>query len=283
MSPTSKSLALGAAIVGAWALASACTNGPVGYGGKCAIDNDLAFMCGAAVGYSCTGGARPDQTATYVSDIPQGLICTDLGPIAMDGSEDWCCSAETTPCAYDPVAGCAAPSYGYECHGAGRPESYNQTVSCGEGLVQGDLVIYCCGGAPPHAGCSQSTGGGCPTTLVPWNCSDNTLPSEFELGSNQSRADFNLLVCDVPTVVDAGTRVTTKYCCFTPTALPAGASCVQDTTVPGCAPGSFGFACAGFDTPDQDYARISCAEAGAPVQGTSQQGYPASLYCCQFQ
>jgi hypothetical protein len=280
-----KSLTAGLAAVGAFALlASACTYGPTGYGsGSCVVDKSPTFMCGAAVAYTCTGGSRPDQNPTYVSGLPQGLICTDLGADQSGGTEDWCCSAYTTPCAYDPVAGCAAPAYGYECQGAGRPESYNQTISCGEGLDQGDTVIYCCSGSPPAQGCTQSSGGGCPATLVPWNCYDNTLPSEFELGSNQSRADFNLLICNVPTVTVTTSRTTSQYCCYTPTMVPAGASCVQDTTVPNCPRGAFGFACTGFDTPDQDYPRINCADAGAPVQGTNAQGYAASLYCCQFQ
>jgi hypothetical protein len=260
--------------------APSCSSGPATGGGSCAVDNNPQFNCGSAVGYSCIGSARPEGSR-FVSGIPQGLICNDLGMIEGNGTENYCCSAQSTPCAYDPVAACAAPAYGYECRGAGRPESYNETISCGEGLVQGDLVIYCCSDNKPSQGCAQATGG-CPSTLVPWTCTDNTLPSEFELGSNQSRADFNLLVCSVPTVTTAASRTTSKYCCFTPTSVPKGASCLQDTTLSGCGPGSFGFACTGPDTPEQDYPRINCGDAGVST-GKSAEGYNATLYCCQFQ
>ena len=47
------------------------------------------------------------------------------------------------------------------------------------------------------------------------------------------------------------------------------------------APGRFGFACYGFDTPEQDYLPMHCPEPG--FRGTSAEGYPATLYCCDFQ
>jgi len=65
-----------------------------------------------------------------------------------------------------------------------------------------------------------------------------------------------------------------------PALIPPGATCVQDTVVPGCAAGRFGFACYGPDTPDQDYAPMSCPDPG--VAGNSAEGYAATLYCCDF-
>ena len=101
------------------------------------------------------------------------------------------------------------------------------------------------------------------------------LPNEGELGTDQSRSDATLL-CDVPSIV--GGRY--GYCCFTPTQLTLGGTCLQDQAVPNCASGSFGFACTGPDTPEQDYPRIMCSTPSVP--GTSAQGYRANLYCCDY-
>jgi hypothetical protein len=71
-----------------------------------------------------------------------------------------------------------------------------------------------------------------------------------------------------------------NYCCFPPAPLPEGASCVQHPGVPDCAPGRFGFACYGTDRPQDDYLPMQCPEPGRP--GLSREGYPATLYCCEF-
>jgi hypothetical protein len=262
---------------------SGCT-GNANSGGGCVVSSPTAQCADAGlIDYACNGSARPDEEQSESIDgIPQGIICTAEG-VQNDGSQGFCCSSNTTPCVYDPVAGCAAPTYGYECIGGyDRPEAFDPTLLCGEGLALADnLITYCCSGQAPSHGCQQATSATCPQTLVPWTCTDQSLPIEAELGSNQSRADFNFLVCDVPTVVKSATGTNTNYCCFTPTSLPPGASCLFDTGVPGCAPGSFGFACTGPDTPGEDYAAVTCADAG--TSGINAQGYPATLYCCQYQ
>jgi hypothetical protein len=236
--------------------------------------------CGPGlVGYSCAGSARPDENAEFADGVPEGFVCTDAGKVEND-REGYCCTQSLTPCAYDPVAGCAAPTYGYECRGSDRPEAFDPTLFCGEGLAKDDLIVYCCGSAPSTQGCSQIAGHLCPNTLVGWTCHDRSLPSEVELGENQSRSDFNLLVCGIPTIVSSATGTVRQYCCYTPTSLPAGGSCLEDTSVPGCPADSFGFACSGTDTPDQDFPRIHCT---APAtRGSSPQGYAAALFCCQF-
>ncbi|HLK40089.1 MAG TPA: hypothetical protein VKU41_25205 [Polyangiaceae bacterium] len=240
---------------------------------------DLTCAPGFA-GYECAGAARPDQDGDFVDGVPRGLVCTDRGPVGPSGREGYCCTSSPTPCAYDPVAICAAPTYGYRCRGSDRPEAFDPTLFCGEGLVVDGLIDYCCGPTPRSYGCSQVSGHACPTSLVGWTCHDTSLPSEEELGANQSRADFNLLVCSVPTLSPASAGTVRQYCCFTPTSLPAGGSCLADTTVPGCPPDSFGFACTGVDTPDEDYPEIRCS---AGSRGTNPQGYAATLYCCLYQ
>lgn len=264
------------------ALAPSCTSGGrQDIPSACTLSSALKPPCASGfVGYACAGSARPDENADFVEGTPQGLVCTDEGKVG-GGSEGYCCTSATTPCAYDPVAGCAAPTYGYECRGSDRPEAFDPSLFCGEGLVENDLIVYCCGAAPMAHGCSQIAGHTCPSTLVGWTCHDQSAPSEVELGSNQSRADFNLLVCGMPTVVMGTTGAVRQYCCFTPTSLPKGGSCLGDTAIPGCAPDSFGFACTGPDTPNEDYPRIACRSAG--VRGTNPQGYAATLYCCQYE
>lgn len=261
-----------------------CTGNASTPGGSCVVSSPTPQCADAGlVDYTCNGTARPDEEQSKsIDNVPQGIICTDEGALQNDGGEAFCCSGTTTSCAFDPVAGCAAPTYGYQCLGGyDRPEAFDPNLFCGEGLAQGNFIVYCCGAQPLSHGCQQATSATCPRTLVPWTCTDQSLPSEAELGSNQSRADFNLLVCDVPTVVQGATVTTTNYCCFTPTSVPPGASCLFDIGVPGCAQGSFGFACTGPDTPAEDYPSITCADGGTP--GVSAQGYAASLYCCQYE
>jgi hypothetical protein len=99
-----------------------------------------------------------------------------------------------------------------------------------------------------------------------------------QLGASESRADYYRPLCPMPTQAANITR--SNYCCFMPALPPPGASCIQNTRVPGCAAGRFGFACYGPDTPEEDYPPMRCPEAG--FSGTSAEGYPATLYCCDF-
>jgi hypothetical protein len=269
---------------------AACTRGTAAVPPDCQGVTGAQLACPfGLVGYACANAARPDEDGLFVDGVPRGLVCTDEGAIASDGAdggdaanerEGFCCTAAPTPCVLDPVAGCAAPFYGYQCRGSDRPESFDATLYCGEGRPEGNLVDYCCGAGKLPAGCAQATNPACPGTLVGWSCTDLSLPSEAELGSNQSRADFELLLCSVPTVTTTAAGAQRQYCCFTPTAAPAGASCVEDTTVAGCPPGNFGFACTGADAPGSDFPRMTC---GAGTAGRSAEGYAATLYCCTFE
>ena len=276
---TARLKALGMALVASVAV-SACTSQRETVPAACATAGGDVTCGPGFVGYACAGTARPDEEADFVDGVPRGLICSDRGQVGGSVREGYCCTPSTTPCAYDPVAICASPAYGYRCRGSDRPEAFDPTLFCGEGLSVGDLIAYCCGTVAPAYGCSQVSGHACPTSLVGWTCHDTTLPSEEELGANQSRADFNLLFCSVPTLSAGSGGAVRQYCCFTPTSLPSGGSCLEDTTVPGCPPDSFGFACTGPETPAEDYPEIRCAGAS---RGTNPQGYAATLYCCQYQ
>jgi hypothetical protein len=115
--------------------------------------------------------------------------------------------------------------------------------------------------------------------LLGWTCRGDNLPKGEQLGANKSRADYYYLLCPTPT--RATNPAFSNYCCFSPALVPIGASCVQDTSVPGCQPGRFGFACYGRDTPAQDYPPMHCPEPG--FSGISAEGYAATLYCCDFE
>lgn len=274
-----------------WSLAAllsgACSSGPPAANGVCGVSS--ALDCSGAVadggvasaagltGYSCTGSARPDDAPSFIDGVPRGAVCTDRGTV--DGKHAYCCSAPTTPCAYNPVAICGNGTYGYQCRGAERPDALNSTIVCGQGLRDGDLIDYCCSGTRSKAGCSQYEAAGCPSSLDGWQCTGASAPTEEELGPNESRADYTLALCGVP--MPAPNPNVHFFCCYTPVGVPIGGSCVQDRAVPGCAPGNFGFACYGPDTPEDDYPPMHCSGPGVP--GRSAEGYSARLYCCTFQ
>ena len=114
--------------------------------------------------------------------------------------------------------------------------------------------------------------------LQGFNCPAGILPKNEDLGANESRADYFRFLC--PTALPTPSGKVFQYCCYMPAPPMDGSSCVQDTTVPGCAGGRFGFACYGFDTPHDDYPPMKCADKGSP--GKSAEGYPATLFCCDF-
>jgi hypothetical protein len=266
-------------------LGGACSSSLAPPDGLCSLDQ--AVDCGVSLdggaeeivglsGYSCSGTVRPDDAARYDEGVPEGRVCADRGPTA-DGKQSYCCSPSATPCAYDPVASCDSGTFGYQCLGASRPEAFDAAITCGNGVVASDYIDYCCSGQTQPDGCTQVSSG-CSDRLTGFTCPSGALPKGEDLGSSESRADYYRLLCPIPT--PAANVKFDNYCCYMPALVPVGASCVQDTTVPGCAPGRFGFACYGPDTPDQDYPSMQCPGRGAP--GKSAEGYPATLYCCDF-
>ena len=232
------------------------------------------------VGYSCTEGARPDDNATYVDGIPYGQICA-----AQSSHGDYCCTPESDPanCAYNPIAICPE-GYGYQCWGANRPEVNNPGLTCGNGVREGKYIDYCCQAAPRPTGCTQAKGAyDCSGGLVGWVCPEGFRPRGEDFGANESRADYYYFVCGVPT--PAPNPAFKTYCCFSPSPVLPGGSCVYSPgaakNIPNCSAGRFAFGCYGRDTPDQDYfPRIKCSEP--PVDGVSDEGYPAKMYCCDY-
>ena len=147
-------------------------------------------------------------------------------------------------------------------------------------------VDYCCSGTPPasQTTCLEQDGlGGCVAGLVGWACpivgTQHVLPKGQDLLANKSRADQFYLLCSMPQVAPSGK--VDDFCCYPPAQIPPGGTCTEDVYVSNCNPlTQFGFACYGDDTPADDYPPIVCPNPGTP--GTSMEGYPSMLYCCNF-
>jgi hypothetical protein len=237
------------------------------------------------VAYSCSGTARPDDHPRYKDGWPSGTVCSVQGMPDMMGNQGYCCTQDLTTCAFNPVAICPdANNYGFQCRGPDRPEVLNPTMTCGNGVREDDYIDYCCVTAPRPPGCTEAKGA-CTGILQGtngWQCTAPDYPKGEDFGSNESRADDYYFVCSVPTP-QPNPKVST-YCCFTPSPLQPGGSCITDpfvgTQIPSCTPGRFGFACYGRESPQDDYLPIVCSDP--PVDGTDAQGYPATLYCCDF-
>jgi hypothetical protein len=254
--------------------------------GVCVYDSSVSCLVAPITGsvpqdaglipYSCTGKARPDQNAYYNDEIPQGYICADRGATA-DGKQGYCCAPDLTSCALDPGVRCTGNEAAFQCQGPSRPDVYNAALNCENGIHDGNDIDYCCTGQaqPPHC----TVAGGCGEVLQGFSCPVGVLPKNEDLGANESRADYYRFFCPTPKPTPGG--IVDLYCCYMPLPPQDGYSCYQDTTVPGCAAGRFGFACYGYDTPPEDYPPMNCPDPG--FQGTSAEGYPATLYCCDFQ
>jgi hypothetical protein len=257
-----------------------CSNALPARDGTCVADKDDSLQCGSDYhAYRCTGSARPDDDPKYVEGVPQGSVCADHGERDASGAQGYCCTTRTTSCAYNAVAICDEGSYGFQCRGSNRPDALNAALSCGNGVEQADLVNFCCAGNPPEPGCLQTDSVACSSRLMGFTCRGDNLPRGEQLGANKSRSDYFRLLCSAP--MAAANPDYKNYCCYTPAPLPAGGSCVQNTRVPGCDSGRFGFSCYGPDKPQDNYAPMRCSEPGK--SGLSAEGYPATLYCCDFQ
>jgi hypothetical protein len=248
-----------------------------------AIDCDAPGYDGGVVpaglvAYSCTGSARPDDSPTFDDGVPRGVLCADKGPIGDAGTQAYCCTPDTTSCASDPVIRCEGATTGVQCWGNNRPESLNPTLTCSNGFYDDqNLLDYCCTGQPEAPLCQQTDSVRCDPRLLGFLCQGDRLPRGEDLGSNKSRADYFRPVCSI--AQPAENPEYNSYCCYMPAPVPAGGTCVWDPEVVGCAPGRFGFSCYGPDTPNQDYFPMHCDPG---VHGTNAEGYPATIFCCDF-
>jgi hypothetical protein len=269
-------------------LAALCVVITVGCGpatsnaGSCHPDTAVQGCDVGFVGYSCTGADRPDELVNVNKTI-EGVVCHGTGEILTSGAAGYCCTKSTTSCAYDPRTACADPTlFGFSCMGTNRPDAFDPMLTCQQGIRAYGLITFCCG-ASVTGSCIRNTNVSCASGTLGFVCTGSGIPSETDLGMNQSRSEVPL-ICSLPSP-DATARKSdgtpaSDYCCFTPSAAPPGATCLQDQSVSGCSAGSFAFACTSVDTPSQDYPRIVCAQPG--FRGQSQSNLAASLYCCAF-
>jgi hypothetical protein len=294
MKTSSRVAGLGLSVAAAGVVLSACTASPPLANGAC--QQTTSFTCNdkllagnpdagvtdlGLVAWSCTGTARPDDDGRYVDGYPQGRICAAEGMPDANGTQAYCCTSEVVDCVYNPVAICPDGNYGFQCRGSERPEVLNAAMTCGNGVREDDLIDYCCAAAPRPPGCTLSKGA-CMAGLNGWSCPVGEVPRGEDFGPNESRADYYYFVCSVP--LPAPNPAISTYCCFTPSPLQPGGSCVPDPLIsaqmPSCTSGRFGFACYGRERPEADYLPIVCNDA--PVDGTGAEGYAAKLYCCDF-
>jgi hypothetical protein len=167
-------------------------------------------------------------------------------------------------CSPDGTVACGKVASGYACTGADRPDTENSTLVCYPlddftGGVPGDLDAgasgpgsFCC--ITPTCG-DDDTVLGCASGFSGYSCSGSDTPQE----------DFGGLACQP--VASTGSA-TSGYCCTSST-------CEPDTTVTGCAPGSTGYSCGGFDLPQQTFTTLACTGSGADGGGSA-----SGEYCC---
>ncbi len=227
------------------------------------------------VAYGCTGNARPDLDAHYAEGVPSGLLCADEGELD-DGRQGYCCTPERTVCAYDPVSDCSDDTSGFECWGANRPESLNPALNCSNGYQEGELKNYCCTGQEPAPACEEREGI-CSIRLMGFACPGGAVPRGENLGANRSRADYFHPACSIP--MDTPNPEWKPYCCFMPAPHPLGGTCVPHRSASRCDPGQFAFACYGTDRPEENNLPMICDDG---ARGTSEEGYDANVYCCDF-
>ena len=254
-------------------------------------DGGTGAPAGDVTGFTCSGTKRPDDDPSYINLVPQGTVCADRG--SVDGEAAYCCSTEISTCAYNASLPCGDGTYGFSCQGSFRPDVLNSTIFCSQGNRSDNfrklgLVDYCCSGTRRAQECQAKNGiaectvpasdGTGELALDGWVCNGDMHPKQEDLGSNESRANYIYSLCATP--IASNQEGVNWWCCFTPGLIPIGASCYEHAHVPGCAPGRFGFACYGPDTPDQVFPPITCPDPG--FAGVSAEGYPATLYCCDF-
>ncbi|MBV9946530.1 MAG: hypothetical protein JOZ69_06760 [Myxococcales bacterium] len=127
--------------------------------GRCV--GDPAVGCGGQdlVGYSCAGDARPDEIQG-AGQVVQGVVCHEAGS-QSNGVAAFCCTQQTTACAFDPRIVCMDGTSRYSCMGTNRPDTFDPALTCTQGIPRrgAHLVLLREHGSrllrrlePPHAG-----------------------------------------------------------------------------------------------------------------------------------
>jgi hypothetical protein len=238
-----------------------CTNNP-GDGSSCTPD-DTVTDCGGADGYSCAAGDLPPDSTD------PSLTCSDP---SSDGNTDYYCCITTIAfaagtCMPDPSVDASCPdpdSLGYSCAGSDTPEQTDPSLTCSPDQGTGAFCCYTgtvvvggggggggstCAADPSVTGCLGSDGYSCASGDAAPDSTDATL------------------TCSDPTPDGSGNDL---YCCFTSPDFAPG-TCSPDPSLDAACPDpeSFGYSCAGSDTPEQTDGSLSCS----PDQGNGD-------FCC---
>ncbi len=233
------------------ALASARCTVNTTNGGSCSEDWSVTGCTGSAVGYSCTGADKPEQSNTALS-------CS-AGISTTSGSTAYCCSKSASlTCATDALVSCPAAQIGYSCTGADVPLQSDATLTCGAGVIGADgATAYCC--VSSSTGTCAVDGGvvGCTSGSTGYSCTGTEIPSQLDPA----------LTCGAGV---AGSDGLTDYCCVAGTA----STCAADNTVTGCTGNATGYSCSSTDTPSQADATLTCGAGIAGANGLTD-------YCCQ--
>ena len=103
----------------------------------CGATPDGGAPTGGLLGYTCPREARPDMDPHYNQGVPQGLVCGDFGAANGDDTQNYCCSAQETTCAYNPVSICPQNTYSMLLTGAQEvPANDSPGTATDHGLVQ---------------------------------------------------------------------------------------------------------------------------------------------------
>lgn len=161
------------------------------------------------------------------------------------------------------VVGCGS-AVGYSCTGNSVPTDNDSSLTCSDPTTgsNGDS-LYCCTTytASSSTTCNADSTVDCSGGGFGFTCTGTDTPDQ----------DDSSLECSTGTVNSSNTQ----YCCIQ---YSSGSSspCTQDSTVTGCASGSYGFSCTGSSTPSQQDSSLNCSTGTAGSNGDT-------VFCCSNQ
>ena len=159
------------------------------------------------------------------------------------------------------VAGCGS-AIGYSCTGNAVPTDSDSSLVCGDSTTANDGdSLFCC---TSYSGSGSSSTCQANSTVT---CTDNSFGFVCTGSDTPDQSDSSL-ECSDGTPGNGGTG----YCCIQYSS-GSSSSCTQDSTVQGCASGSYGFSCTSTDTPQQTDSSLNCS-TGTPGNNGD------TLYCC---
>ena len=221
---------------------------------SCHSDPSISTCGGSSFGFSCTGGAQPDQGGS--------LVCS-AGVGGNNGDTLYCCtsyvaSSSTSTCTQDTTVQCGPSVIGFSCTGSDTPDQANASLACSSGTSTSAGSLFCCQTGAPGPGTTTPSCGldgsvSCPSPSAGYTCTGGDTPTRTNAP----------LACGQGT---AGASGAMSFCCNTVSTTTS--VCNADPSVSCTAPSS-GTTCTGSATPDPS---LSC--------GTGTPNGNATSYCC---